>query len=273
MQAVGEAHRRRIPLPVLAPGGRACAPPLRAAGELGGGSARASDRHGACLPDASRKYERWRPPARGGERARGSTRCRRWRWWRRPRRELLLRVHRHRLRKEDLEDCYSQATLELLAQARAGGELRVLDPRAHGERARAALRLAHPRPPPRAARAQSRAGGARPRAAAGRRGERHRGRRRPRRDRAARDAAAWTCAASGRSIARADRRPAAGPRQPRSIRGWSASSSATASAGPRRSTARSPSARGRVCAELLEASEESFPRRMSRLGAGGRRGR
>jgi DNA-directed RNA polymerase specialized sigma24 family protein len=37
------------------------------------------------------------------------------------RREMLLRVHRHRLRKEDLEDCYSQATLELLAQARRGG--------------------------------------------------------------------------------------------------------------------------------------------------------
>jgi DNA-directed RNA polymerase specialized sigma24 family protein len=36
------------------------------------------------------------------------------------RRELLLRVHRHRLRKEDLEDCYSQATLELIASARAG---------------------------------------------------------------------------------------------------------------------------------------------------------
>ena len=36
------------------------------------------------------------------------------------RRELLLRSHRHRLRKEDLEDCYGQATLELLAQARSG---------------------------------------------------------------------------------------------------------------------------------------------------------
>ena len=36
------------------------------------------------------------------------------------RRELLLRSHRHRLRKEDLEDCFSQATLELLAQARDG---------------------------------------------------------------------------------------------------------------------------------------------------------
>jgi hypothetical protein len=34
--------------------------------------------------------------------------------------DLLLRVHRHRLRLEDLEDCYSQATLELLANARRG---------------------------------------------------------------------------------------------------------------------------------------------------------
>jgi DNA-directed RNA polymerase specialized sigma24 family protein len=37
------------------------------------------------------------------------------------RRELLLRAYRHRLRREDLEDCYSQATLELLARARRGG--------------------------------------------------------------------------------------------------------------------------------------------------------
>ena len=36
-------------------------------------------------------------------------------------RELLLRAHRHRLRREDLEDCYSQATLELVAFARRGG--------------------------------------------------------------------------------------------------------------------------------------------------------
>jgi RNA polymerase sigma factor (sigma-70 family) len=36
------------------------------------------------------------------------------------RRDLMLRAHRHRLRKEDLEDCYSQATLELLAQAQRG---------------------------------------------------------------------------------------------------------------------------------------------------------
>jgi DNA-directed RNA polymerase specialized sigma24 family protein len=35
-------------------------------------------------------------------------------------REVLLRAYRHLLRREDLEDCYSQATLELLAQARRG---------------------------------------------------------------------------------------------------------------------------------------------------------
>jgi DNA-directed RNA polymerase specialized sigma24 family protein len=36
-------------------------------------------------------------------------------------REILLRVHRYRLRTEDLEDCYSQATLELVAHTRRGG--------------------------------------------------------------------------------------------------------------------------------------------------------
>ncbi len=35
-------------------------------------------------------------------------------------REVLLRVHRHRLRPEDLEDAYSQATLELVALSRRG---------------------------------------------------------------------------------------------------------------------------------------------------------
>ncbi|HXC24230.1 MAG TPA: hypothetical protein VNU28_06570 [Solirubrobacteraceae bacterium] len=38
----------------------------------------------------------------------------------RSRRELLLASHRHRLGREDLEDCYSQATLELLTRARCG---------------------------------------------------------------------------------------------------------------------------------------------------------
>jgi DNA-directed RNA polymerase specialized sigma24 family protein len=36
------------------------------------------------------------------------------------RRARLLRVHRHRLRPEELEDCYSQATLELLTAIRGG---------------------------------------------------------------------------------------------------------------------------------------------------------
>jgi hypothetical protein len=36
-------------------------------------------------------------------------------------RELLLRTHRFRLRWEDLEDCYSQAALELVASAQRGG--------------------------------------------------------------------------------------------------------------------------------------------------------
>jgi DNA-directed RNA polymerase specialized sigma24 family protein len=35
-------------------------------------------------------------------------------------RETLLRAHRHRLRREDLEDCLSQATVELLAWVQAG---------------------------------------------------------------------------------------------------------------------------------------------------------
>jgi hypothetical protein len=35
-------------------------------------------------------------------------------------RAVLLRAHSYRLRREDLEDCYSQATLELLDQVRRG---------------------------------------------------------------------------------------------------------------------------------------------------------
>jgi hypothetical protein len=37
------------------------------------------------------------------------------------RRDLLLRVHAFRLRREDLEDCYGQATLELMLRVRRGG--------------------------------------------------------------------------------------------------------------------------------------------------------
>jgi DNA-directed RNA polymerase specialized sigma24 family protein len=46
------------------------------------------------------------------------------------RRELLLRVHHYRLAREDLEDCYSQATLELLAHARTHA---TCSTRAHAE--------------------------------------------------------------------------------------------------------------------------------------------
>jgi hypothetical protein len=38
----------------------------------------------------------------------------------RSRRELLLRVHSRRLRREDLEDCFSQAVLEMVLRARRG---------------------------------------------------------------------------------------------------------------------------------------------------------
>jgi hypothetical protein len=37
------------------------------------------------------------------------------------RRDLMLRVHAFRLRREDLEDCYGQATLELMLRVRKGG--------------------------------------------------------------------------------------------------------------------------------------------------------
>ena len=44
----------------------------------------------------------------------------------RAKREVLLRAHRHRLRRDDLEDCYGQATYELLRSLRNGSG-RVLD--------------------------------------------------------------------------------------------------------------------------------------------------
>lgn len=41
----------------------------------------------------------------------------------RAQRERLLSVHRRRLRREDLEDCFSQAALELVVRAREGAPL------------------------------------------------------------------------------------------------------------------------------------------------------
>jgi hypothetical protein len=46
----------------------------------------------------------------------------------RDKRALLLRVHAHQLAREDLEDCYGQAVLELVAHVRAGG---VYETRSH----------------------------------------------------------------------------------------------------------------------------------------------
>jgi DNA-directed RNA polymerase specialized sigma24 family protein len=39
----------------------------------------------------------------------------------RAKRNLLLRIYRYQLRPEDLEDCFAQATLELVAYVRRGG--------------------------------------------------------------------------------------------------------------------------------------------------------
>lgn len=43
------------------------------------------------------------------------------------RRDVLLRVHRHRLGREDLEDCFSQATLGLVTRARTRARAFVSD--------------------------------------------------------------------------------------------------------------------------------------------------
>src|SRR5205085_1119486 len=88
---------------------------------LEGGSPAALGRHQYV---STRNEEQWRAP----EGSRRPSWMPRWRLdpaeevalVARARRELLLRVHRHRLRREDLEDCYSQAILELLADARRG---------------------------------------------------------------------------------------------------------------------------------------------------------
>jgi hypothetical protein len=95
-------------------------PDVRSAGELGGGSGAGCARHA----HVSTRYELQRRglgagwPASAGRPARDP--AQEIAVVALARRELLLRVHRHRLRREDLEDCYSQATLELVAQAQRG---------------------------------------------------------------------------------------------------------------------------------------------------------
>jgi DNA-directed RNA polymerase specialized sigma24 family protein len=88
-------------------------------GELGGGSAGRSARH---VHVSTRSQPKTRDPEVHGlaRRAHGVDPAEEVALVARAKRELLLRVHRHRLRKEDLEDCYSQATVELIANARKG---------------------------------------------------------------------------------------------------------------------------------------------------------
>ncbi len=94
--------------------GRAPPPAVARAAQCDGrgGRLRCRDDMPMCLPDG--------PPREPGRAAAHGARASSWARRRRggrdrgARRELLLRVHRRRLRREDLEDCYSQATLELL---------------------------------------------------------------------------------------------------------------------------------------------------------------
>ena len=201
VEAVGEGHRRRR---VGALGGctHTCVPDARAkrsvahydsAREIGRGVWRARARHPYV---STRSQPQARAPlAPSGRRRAGVQRraldpAEEVALVARAKRELLLRVHRHRLRAEDLEDCYSQATLELVAHVRRGG--RFAEQAASGERARAALPVAGPRSPARAFGAQPDAGGARAALSldSGEEGGRHR--RRARRAREAGDAAPGT---------------------------------------------------------------------------------
>jgi RNA polymerase sigma factor (sigma-70 family) len=57
------------------------------------------------------------------------------------RRELLLRAYRHRLRREELEDCYSQAIVELVSRARGGARFAGPDHLAHALEQKFASRI------------------------------------------------------------------------------------------------------------------------------------
>ena len=71
-----------------------------------------------CLPDKRAPNDFPGPATAGKLRFGDSILVRLWRWWPARAGSLLLGAHSHRLGREDLEDCYSQATLELLARAR-----------------------------------------------------------------------------------------------------------------------------------------------------------
>jgi DNA-directed RNA polymerase specialized sigma24 family protein len=89
--------------------------------QLGGGYAGGHGRH----PDVSTRCDEQarpegaRPPSLA--RGRGLDPAEEVALVARAKRELLLRVNRRQLRREDLEDCFSQATLELVAHVRKGG--------------------------------------------------------------------------------------------------------------------------------------------------------
>ena len=74
-----------------------------------------------CLPDVAATNEHQPTNRVRYELVARSIRQRRLRSCRARDESFLLAVHRHRLRREDLEDCYSQAGLELIAHARTGG--------------------------------------------------------------------------------------------------------------------------------------------------------
>lgn len=93
----------------------------RGAGKLAGGCAERSARH---VDVSTRSQSKVRDPrlrlSKGAGRVHGLDPAEEVALVARAKRELLLRVHRHRLRREDLEDCYSQATVELIVNARSG---------------------------------------------------------------------------------------------------------------------------------------------------------
>lgn len=75
--------------------------------------------HGArhrCVPTVSTRF-----PDRGPTRFRSADPTELLAVVVRAKRETLLRAHRHRLRRDDLEDCYGQATFELLRSVQRGG--------------------------------------------------------------------------------------------------------------------------------------------------------
>ena len=97
--------------------------------KFGGGCNRACVRHPYVPDDLDRTRRRRRAAPRpasssGGWTAGAGDPAEQVALVARSKRELLLGANRFRSRREDLEDCFSQATLELVAYVRAGGTFR-----------------------------------------------------------------------------------------------------------------------------------------------------